>query len=55
MRKQEGKVGDKIVLTKPLGTGALFAADMRAKARGIHVEEALSNMTQLFKGQQDAT
>ena len=44
LRKRGGKVGDKIVLTKPLGTGALFAADMRAKCRGLHVEEAITSM-----------
>ena len=44
LRKQGGRVGDKIILTKPIGTGALFAADMRAKCHGTHVEEALSSM-----------
>ena len=44
-RKYGGKVGDKIVLTKPLGTGALFAADMRAQASGIHITEAVLHMT----------
>lgn len=45
LRKQGGKVGDKIILTKAIGTGALFAADMRAKCRGVHVEEAIKSMT----------
>lgn len=44
-RKRGGRVGDQIVLTKPLGTGALFAADMRAKARGEFVAEAIQSMT----------
>mmetsp|Transcript_22481 Transcript_22481/g.27554 ORF Transcript_22481/g.27554 Transcript_22481/m.27554 type:complete len:931 (+) Transcript_22481:35-2827(+) len=44
LRKQGGKVGDKIILTKAIGTGALFAADMRAKCRGEFVEEALLRM-----------
>lgn len=45
LRKQGGTVGDKIIITKPLGTGALFAADMRAKCYGLHVEEAIASMT----------
>lgn len=44
LRKRGGQVGDKIILTKPIGTGALFAADMRAKCRGEYVEEALQSM-----------
>eukprot|EP00978_Attheya_sp_CCMP212_P012181 scaffold30309_cov58-Attheya_sp.AAC.3 len=44
-RKQGGKVGDKIVLTKPIGTGALFASDMRGKCKGWHMAEAVENMT----------
>jgi selenide,water dikinase len=44
-RKKGGKVGDKIVMTKPLGTGALFAADMRAMCKGNLVAEALASMT----------
>lgn len=46
LRKRGGKVGDKIVLTKPLGTGALFAADMRAHCRGEHMAEAIASMIQ---------
>ena len=44
LRKRGGKPGDKIVLTKPIGTGALFAADMRAKCKGQHMVEALDSM-----------
>jgi selenide, water dikinase len=44
LRKRGGRVGDKIVLTKPIGTGALFAADMRAKCKGDFVVEALQSM-----------
>jgi len=43
-KKRGGKVGDKIVLTKAIGTGAVFAADMRAKCSGEFVEEAIENM-----------
>lgn len=44
LRKRGGKIGDKIVITKAIGTGAVFAADMRAKCHGEYVEEALDSM-----------
>ncbi|MCO4770611.1 MAG: selenide, water dikinase SelD [Deltaproteobacteria bacterium] len=36
--------GDALILTKPLGTGVLFFADMQGRARGIHVQQALASM-----------
>jgi selenide,water dikinase len=46
LRKGGLKPGDKLVLTKKLGTGVIFAAAMRGKARGTWVEAALASMRQ---------
>lgn len=36
--------GDRLILTKALGTGALFAADMRGQCAGMHVDAAVASM-----------
>ncbi len=51
-RKQGLKVGDKLILTKPIGTGTLFAANMRRKAKGRWIDNAINIM--LLSNQQAA-
>ena len=36
--------GDLLILTRPLGSGVLFAADMRAKARGDWLDAGIEQM-----------
>lgn len=46
LRKRLTRTGNRLILTKPIGTGVIFAANMLAQANGKWVEAALSSMGQ---------
>ncbi len=45
-RKSTVQIGDKLLLTKPLGTGLILAADMQAKAPAAATDAAMDSMLQ---------
>ncbi len=46
LAKGGARLGDRLILTKPLGVGVLFAAHMRGLVRTAEVENALAHMDQ---------
>ncbi|MDD1612780.1 MAG: selenide, water dikinase SelD [Methylococcaceae bacterium] len=49
LKKQLTQSGNRLILTKPIGTGVIFAANMLAQANGKLVDAALNSMLQSNK------
>jgi len=48
------QVGDVLVLSKPIGTGVLLAAEMQMRAKGAHVAKAYQSMARPLQKDADA-
>ena len=46
LRKGGLRSGDRLILTKPLGTGVILAAEMRGRAKARYVQRAIETMLQ---------
>ena len=44
LHKQGMRPGERLILTKPIGTGTLFAGEMRLKTRGADMEKAVNHL-----------